>query len=421
MKSNRLVIPRFILLATVLSSAFLATAQNPTAPYGVPSPTSVNFGPVLLNQTSPQLRVSLKNTGESQMTISSISISGNFAIPVNHCGAGVRPNTHCDVYVTFTPQDSGTENGTLTFVDNASNTPQTVPLTGIGATVVPTKTTVTASPKAVNAGQSITFTATVVSLGGGAVPNGDQVSFNSSGCQGSGTLQNGVAVVTIPCVVYGKENEEGQTMIAQYIGDQTFEPSKGRTDITVTKWPVSVTASSSSNPSIVGQPFTMTANITAQGPFAPTGTICFGYQTHCVGISNGSASSSFPAQADAGNLLVPVIYDGSPYDASSEGSYTQVVNASPTTTSIKSSKNPSAQGQPVKLSVLVTAPYAHEIPGSITFVSGVITLGTVQLSDSRGSITVSSLPAGQNTITVTYTPSDTNFVGSSASIVQTVE
>ena len=102
------------------------------APYGVASPTSVNFGQEVVGQTSSPQSVSLKNTGESELTFSDISISGHFSITVNYCENGVKPQTHCNVYVTFTPQAIGTETGTLTFVDNASNSPQTVSLTGTG-------------------------------------------------------------------------------------------------------------------------------------------------------------------------------------------------------------------------------------------------------------------------------------------------
>jgi Bacterial Ig-like domain (group 3)/Abnormal spindle-like microcephaly-assoc'd, ASPM-SPD-2-Hydin len=102
------------------------------APYGVVSPTSVNFGQEVVGQTSSSRSVSLKNTGESELTFSDISISGDFSITVNDCEKGAKPQTHCNVYVTFTPQAIGTETGTLTFVDNALNSPQTVALTGTG-------------------------------------------------------------------------------------------------------------------------------------------------------------------------------------------------------------------------------------------------------------------------------------------------
>jgi hypothetical protein len=102
------------------------------APYGVVSPTSLNFGQEVVGQSSSPQNVSLKNTGGAELTFSDISISGDFSITANYCLNGVKPQTHCNVYVTFTPQATGTQTGTLTFVDNASNSPQTVSLTGTG-------------------------------------------------------------------------------------------------------------------------------------------------------------------------------------------------------------------------------------------------------------------------------------------------
>jgi hypothetical protein len=48
------------------------------------------------------------------------------------------------VSITFTPTVLGKQTGTLSFIDNASNSPQTVPLSGIGvepATLTPASAT----------------------------------------------------------------------------------------------------------------------------------------------------------------------------------------------------------------------------------------------------------------------------------------
>jgi len=107
-----------------------------TSLVGVVSPKIVKFGDVLLGHTSAQHRISLKNLGISKITVSKISISGDFALPINYCDKGVKPGTHCDVHVTFTPKAVGKQTGTLTFVDNAANSPQRVSLTGVGTTSV---------------------------------------------------------------------------------------------------------------------------------------------------------------------------------------------------------------------------------------------------------------------------------------------
>jgi hypothetical protein len=66
---------------TALTVMFLlaGSAAAQSGPYGVVSPTTVNFGQVLVGQTSPQQRVRLKNTGTSELIVSSISISGYYA------------------------------------------------------------------------------------------------------------------------------------------------------------------------------------------------------------------------------------------------------------------------------------------------------------------------------------------------------
>jgi uncharacterized repeat protein (TIGR03803 family) len=132
--ATRAALTLAVLSALLLIAARPAHAQS--GPYGVVSPATLNFRGAV-GQTSPPQLVSLKNTGDSELTVSNISISEDFAITKNQCANGVKPGTHCNVYVTFTPPGPGTETGTLTFVDNASNSPQTVSLTGtIGEIVI---------------------------------------------------------------------------------------------------------------------------------------------------------------------------------------------------------------------------------------------------------------------------------------------
>jgi hypothetical protein len=126
---------------------------------------------------------------------------------------------------------------------------------------------------------------------------------------------------------------------------------------------------------------------------------------------------------DVGSYYGEGEYEGDVYTHRSYGAVVQVVNPTTTTTTIKSSKNPSKQGQAVTFLAIVQSPWpeVNVIYGSVTFTSGGNTLGTVELKDSRGSITISSLPAGQNTITATYSPGNDNFLGNSGSFVQTVQ
>jgi Abnormal spindle-like microcephaly-assoc'd, ASPM-SPD-2-Hydin len=82
--------------------------------------------------TSRPVSVDLFNEGSTQITVTSVSATGDFAITDNYCMDGVKPNSHCYIEVVFSPTQSGPLTGTLAFVDNASGSPQTVSLSGLG-------------------------------------------------------------------------------------------------------------------------------------------------------------------------------------------------------------------------------------------------------------------------------------------------
>jgi hypothetical protein len=109
------------------------------APVGV-APNSLSFGNEAVGTTSHAKTVTLKNTSTATLDISSITPSGDFAISANTCGATLAGKKSCKVSITFTPMALGKLTATLTFTDNAANSPQTVPLSGTGvepATLTP--------------------------------------------------------------------------------------------------------------------------------------------------------------------------------------------------------------------------------------------------------------------------------------------
>src|SRR5262249_58847180 len=70
--------------------------------------------------------------------------SGSFAICSKTCGTTVGVGAKCTVKVTFPPTLLGKLTGTLSFSDNAPNSPQTVVLSGTGvlpATLIPATAT----------------------------------------------------------------------------------------------------------------------------------------------------------------------------------------------------------------------------------------------------------------------------------------
>ena len=130
----------------------LSGAAAISGPNATLSPTSLTFSTQAIGTTSAAKTVTLKNTGTTSLTISSIAITGtnagNFA-QTHTCGSSLAAGASCTVSVTFKPTASGTRTAALSITDNASGSPQKVTLSGIG-------TTAKLSPK------SLTFSAQLV-------------------------------------------------------------------------------------------------------------------------------------------------------------------------------------------------------------------------------------------------------------------
>jgi hypothetical protein len=116
------------------------TGKAPTV-IVTPSPTSETFASQTVGTTSAAKVVTVKNTGTGSTSIS-ISASGDFA-QTNTCGTTLGPSpASCTISVTFTPEAAGTLTGSISITDTATNSPQTVKLTGTGVAAV----VVTATP-----------------------------------------------------------------------------------------------------------------------------------------------------------------------------------------------------------------------------------------------------------------------------------
>ncbi|HEV2992434.1 MAG TPA: Ig-like domain-containing protein, partial [Candidatus Angelobacter sp.] len=94
---------------------------------------------------------------------------------------------------------------------------------------------------------------------------------------------------------------------------------------------------------------------------------------------------------------------------------TQTVTQAGTTTSLASSANPSALGNPITLTALVAS--GAGVPnGSVSFLDGTTNLGTSSLDSSGKAAVQVNLTAGSHSITSTYNAS-TNFSGSSSPVL----
>jgi uncharacterized repeat protein (TIGR03803 family) len=140
------------------------------------TPSSLSFSNTALGSTSAAKSVTVTNsTGQfATLDITSISITGPFAISANTCGATLASGKTCRVSVTFTPTVLGANSGGLSIADNAPSSPQTVPLTGTGiaqATLTPATATfatqavgTTSTPKAFTLTNNQTTALTGISI-----------------------------------------------------------------------------------------------------------------------------------------------------------------------------------------------------------------------------------------------------------------
>jgi len=117
-----------------LSFSPLAVAQTTV------SPTSVNFGDVVVGTTGALHTVAFKNTGASAVTITSISVTagGPYALPTAPSApcpssGSLAKGASCNIGLTLSPTELGTQPAdALTITSSSASTPQTVALSGTG-------------------------------------------------------------------------------------------------------------------------------------------------------------------------------------------------------------------------------------------------------------------------------------------------
>lgn len=127
------------------------------------NPGSLTFAGQALGTTSAGQTVTLTNNQSTTLKITSITRSLTDFAYTTSCPLSpstLGPGASCSATVTFSPQAVGTRSGTLSFNDNASNTPQTVSLSGTGTAATLVSIAVTPANPSLAAGLTQQLTAT---------------------------------------------------------------------------------------------------------------------------------------------------------------------------------------------------------------------------------------------------------------------
>jgi hypothetical protein len=123
------------------------------------SPSGLTFASQAIGSISAVQSVTLTNSGQAALSLTSIATSGDFA-QTNTCGTTVAAGASCTIAVAFTPTAAGSRTGNVTVIDNTNGSPQLVALSGIG--IVPVAAAATLSPTSLNfAAQAIGSTSSV--------------------------------------------------------------------------------------------------------------------------------------------------------------------------------------------------------------------------------------------------------------------
>jgi hypothetical protein len=113
------------------------TAKGVTASFALAAPaltltpTSVSFADQALGSSSGAQTVSLTNSGNSSLSIGSITISGDYS-KVSTCTTSLAPGAACTIAVTFSPAATGARTGAISISSNSSGSPHSVSLGGSG-------------------------------------------------------------------------------------------------------------------------------------------------------------------------------------------------------------------------------------------------------------------------------------------------
>jgi Bacterial Ig-like domain (group 3)/YDG domain len=283
----------------------------------------------------------------------------------------------------------------------------------------------TANPSVV--GQPVSFVAAVAPTAPGAGTPSGQVILQMDGAPFSTNNLTSGSVTSSPI---SSLSIATHTVTAVYAGDSHFIASDNLSapfSQTVNPGEVSVTLTSSTNPTVFGQSVTFSATVAAAPPASgtPSGTVTFmdgGVPLGTRSLNAGSASFSISSLAAGAHPITAAYNSDASFNSGSSTVITQTVNKAASSVTVFSSAPTSVSGQSVIFTATVsaTAPGSGTPGGSVTFKDGSAVLGSATLSSGQASFTTSALTNGPHTIIASY-GGDVSFnTSTSSGLTQTV-
>ncbi|NYF78512.1 choice-of-anchor D domain-containing protein [Granulicella arctica] len=196
-----------------------------TAATMVLDPVALSFPATVVGATSAAENVTISNTGGTAASLQVETVTGDFRISANTCGATLGASAGCTVAIEFVPTVSGTRSGTLTVTDSVGT--QTASLTGsatLPATDVLSPLTLTFSAQQLgttSAVQQVTLTNSgdvALTLIAAQITSGDFSVVNGCGNSLNAHSSCSLAVSYVPKNV---GNEVGTLVVSDQYRSQT--------------------------------------------------------------------------------------------------------------------------------------------------------------------------------------------------------
>ena len=295
---------------------------------------------------------------------------------------------------TFTTTALATASHAITAVYNGNATLATSTSSVLSETVNPDGSTavVTSSANPSVFGQSVTLTAIVTANApGGGKPTGSVTFLDGTAHPGHGDAQRWRGYAQDRCPGTGHRRDHRRSTAAT----ATSSASTSAILTQVVNPDATTTAlKSSTNPSVYGQSVTFTATVKARPRAAarPRARVTFldgGDPIGTVALSGSGVATFATSSLSIGSQSITAVYGGDAnFTTSTSAALTQTVNQDATTTTLKSSPNPSVYGQSVTFTATVTAssPGSGTPTGTVTFYDGSTALATVTLSGATADV-----------------------------------
>lgn len=131
------------------------------------SPSGLNFGTVVVGSSSGAQAMTLSNVGTSIFDISAIAIAGpdpgDFS-QTHTCGTSLAPSASCTISVSFKPTATSARTAAINITDTAVGSPQTMLLSGAGASAIASLTITSGAPPSGRIGRIYDFHCTQIPL-----------------------------------------------------------------------------------------------------------------------------------------------------------------------------------------------------------------------------------------------------------------